>query len=54
MQVIAHATFAAVTQSSIVTPVAQDTNLLTSTSVYTARGWHWTQKKAIQVTGKLI
>lgn len=47
MQVIAHATFAAVTQPCIVTPVAQNTNLLTSTPDYAARVWYWRQKETI-------
>lgn len=54
MEVIAHATFAAITQSSIVTPVTQNTNLLTATSVYTAGIWHWGQNKQFPVTGKLL
>ncbi|TNN64424.1 hypothetical protein EYF80_025374 [Liparis tanakae] len=37
MEVVAHAAFAAVTQSSIVTPVTQNTDLLTSASVFTTR-----------------
>lgn len=41
MQVIAQATFAAVTQSSIITAMTQNTDLLTTTSVCTAWVCHW-------------
>lgn len=41
MQVIAQATFAAVTQSSIITAMTQNTDLLTTTSVRTAWVCHW-------------
>lgn len=41
MQVIAQATFAAVTQSSIVTAMTQNTDLLTTASVRTAWVCHW-------------
>lgn len=44
MQVVAHATFAAVPQSSVVTPVTQNTDLLTSPCVYTTRVWNWKEK----------
>lgn len=54
MQVVAHATFAAVTQSSIVTPVTQNADLITSTSVCIARVWHWRQKQKNAVTVALI
>lgn len=41
MQVIAQATFAAVAQPSIITAMAQNTDLLTTTPVCTARVRHW-------------
>lgn len=44
MYVVAHATFAAVTKASIVTPVTQNTDLLTYTSVYTTRVRNWRKK----------
>lgn len=37
MKVVSHATLAAITQSSIVTAMTQNTDLLTSTSVYATR-----------------
>lgn len=46
MQVIAQATFAAVAQSSIITAMTQNTDLLTPTSVCTAWVCYWTEKNS--------
>lgn len=45
MQVIAQATFAAVAQSSIITAVTQNTDVLTAASIPIAWVCYWTGKK---------
>lgn len=46
VQVISHATFAAIAKSTVVTSVTENTDLLTPTSVYHARVWYWRKKRS--------